>query len=220
MLHKLRMSYFRFRQKFSRMCVNYIQLKPWTRFLGQCKFCEIWNDLSVVFHFCFSKLLIVTESFIQQQLQNLKVTKATGLDDISAKYLKMSAPIICKPLTNILNLSIKTNSYPDMLKKAKVSPIFKKGSRAYINNYRRISVLPNALDKSRKGITTYRNGPERTEPDQNGPERTETDLRKYWNGLITFHTKFLFYDWSKVHHVHPRKYWYWTATADIRQFQI
>ena len=89
--------------------------------------------------FCIS---VVTESFIQQQFQNLKVTKATGLDDISAKYLKMSAPIICKPLTKILNLSIKTNSYPDMLKKAKVSPIFKKGSRADINNYRTISVLP------------------------------------------------------------------------------
>ena len=88
--------------------------------------------------FCIS---VVTEFFIQQQLQNLKVTKATGLDDISAKYLKLSAPIICKPLTKILNLSIKTNSYPDMLKKAKVSPIFKKGSRADINNYRPISVL-------------------------------------------------------------------------------
>ena len=64
--------------------------------------------------FCIS---VVTESFIQQQLQNLKSHQATGLDDISAKYLKLSAPIICKPRTKILNLSIKIHTYPDMLKK-------------------------------------------------------------------------------------------------------
>ena len=33
-------------------------------------------------------------------------------------------------------------------------------------------------------------------------------------------TKFLFSDWSKAHHVRPRKYWYWAATADIGQFQV
>ena len=63
-------------------------------------------------------------TFTQQQLKNLRVTKATGLDDISAKYLKLSAPIICKPLTKILYSSIKTNSYPDMLKKGESCPNF------------------------------------------------------------------------------------------------
>ena len=54
----------------------------------------------------------------------------------------MSAPIICKPLTQILSLSIKSNSYGDLLKRAKLSPIFKRGSKTDINNYRPISVLP------------------------------------------------------------------------------
>ena len=39
-------------------------------------------------------------------------------------------------------MSIKCNSYPDTLKKATVTPVFKKGSLADINNYRPISVLP------------------------------------------------------------------------------
>ena len=84
----------------------------------------------------------VTESFILKELQNLNVTKATGIDDIGAKYLKLSAPVIAKHLATILNVSIKCNSYPDILKKAKVTPVFKKGSLADINNYRPISVLP------------------------------------------------------------------------------
>ena len=84
----------------------------------------------------------VSSSFIQQQLQNLKVNKATGIDDISAKYLKLSAPVISQPLATILNVSIANGIYPDDLKKAKVTPIFKKGEKQDINNYRPISVLP------------------------------------------------------------------------------
>ena len=85
---------------------------------------------------------LVSPSFIFQQLQNLKVNKATGIDDISAKYLKLSASIISQPLATILNVSIANGIYPDDLKKAKVTPIFKKGEKHDINNYRPIFVLP------------------------------------------------------------------------------
>ena len=84
----------------------------------------------------------VSASFIQQQLQNLKTNKATGIDDISAKYLKLSASVVSQPLATILNLSITNGIFPDDLKKAKVTPIFKKGEKHDINNYRPISVLP------------------------------------------------------------------------------
>ena len=57
----------------------------------------------------------VSSSFIQQQLQNLKVNKATGLDDRRAKYLKLSAPVISQPLATILNVSIANGIYPDDL---------------------------------------------------------------------------------------------------------
>ena len=84
----------------------------------------------------------VNISFIQKQLQNLKVNKATGIDELSAKFLKLSASVISQPLATILNLSIQNGTYPDALKKAKVTLIFKKGERSDINNYRPISVLP------------------------------------------------------------------------------
>ena len=84
----------------------------------------------------------VSTGFIKSQLENLKTNKATGIDDISAKFLKISAPIICQTLSKILNLSIQEGIYPEMLKKAKVTPIFKKGDKSDPNNYRTISVLP------------------------------------------------------------------------------
>lgn len=88
------------------------------------------------------KIPHVTSSFILNQLQNLKVSKATGIDELSARYLKLSAAVISAPLAKVLNLSIDTGSYPDDLKRAKVTPIFKKGEKTDINNYRPISVLP------------------------------------------------------------------------------
>ena len=81
-----------------------------------------------------------TENLKQKKI--IKTNKTTRLDGLSAKYLKLSAQVISKPLTAILNLSIQSSSCPNALIKAKVTPIFKKGSKADVNNYRPNSVLP------------------------------------------------------------------------------
>ena len=81
-----------------------------------------------------------TENLKQTKIIN--TDKTTRLDGLSAKYLKLSAQVISKPLTAILNISIQSSSCPNALIKAKVTPIFKKGSKADVNNYRPMSVLP------------------------------------------------------------------------------
>ena len=43
---------------------------------------------------------------------------------------------------NIFSLSLKKGIFPEKLKIAKVSPIFKKGDTSILSNYRPISVLP------------------------------------------------------------------------------
>ena len=53
----------------------------------------------------------------------------------------MSAYIIDKHLTNIINNDLLRNSFSDSAKIASVRPIFKKGERTEIGNYRLVSIL-------------------------------------------------------------------------------
>ena len=50
---------------------------------------------------------------------------------------------LCHPLTAIINMSFVTGIYPDQLKIAKVIPVFKKGDKLLVSNYRPISLLSN-----------------------------------------------------------------------------
>ena len=86
--------------------------------------------------------LIISEKYIQNTLNALDISKATGLDGLSARFLKISSQTISKPLMKIINLSIQQGQYPSLFKMAKVTPIYKKGSKSDKNNYRPISILP------------------------------------------------------------------------------
>ena len=76
-------------------------------------------------------------------LTNLtKNNVATGIDTLNAKIIKDSKVSILNYLTDIINLSFETNVFPDSMKIAIISPIFKEGDPDDITNYRPISVLP------------------------------------------------------------------------------
>ena len=75
-------------------------------------------------------------------IKNLKPKNSSGHDSISLILLKASINSIAKPLTCIINQSLKTGRFPSKLKVAKIIPIFKKGDEHDFNNYRPISLLP------------------------------------------------------------------------------
>ena len=75
-------------------------------------------------------------------LLSLDTSKAAGIDQIPAEFLRDGAEVLALPLGNIINLSIKLSTFPEECKIAKLKPIFKKGERIHPKNYRPISVLP------------------------------------------------------------------------------
>ena len=91
-------------------------------------------------------LILLTEYFLFQKLSKLlkaiDVGKATGLDKIPNRLLKIAADVVAPSLRGIFNQSLVTGIFPSDRKMAKVSPIFKNGSKCGLNNYRPISVIP------------------------------------------------------------------------------
>ena len=75
-------------------------------------------------------------------LRNINPNKATGPDGISGQMLLLCDDSIGLPLQIIYNNILSTSIYPDVWKIANVRPIFKKGDKQLIKNYRSISLLP------------------------------------------------------------------------------
>ena len=74
----------------------------------------------------------VTVGQVSKILHSMCSSKATGLDEIPAKYLKDGSSVISKLLTHIINLSITTGSIPDDLKMARIVPLYKKNSKTHV----------------------------------------------------------------------------------------
>ena len=75
-------------------------------------------------------------------IDSLKRKNSSGHDNITSATLKDIKNTICIPLTNIFNKSLETGTVPDLLKLAKIIPIYKSKNKELLNNYRPISLLP------------------------------------------------------------------------------
>ncbi len=82
-----------------------------------------------------------TVNAVFKKLQAINERKAAGLDKIPCKLLKIAAEVIAPSLTQIFDKTIRTNIFPDDWKLARVTPIFKKGKKDDMDNYRPISVI-------------------------------------------------------------------------------
>ena len=88
------------------------------------------------------KFDFVSEDYILKFLKNINEDKATGIDNLSGKFLKDGAAVLAKPISQICSLSIKYSHFPTDCKIVKLKPLFKKGSRTAPKNYRPIPLLP------------------------------------------------------------------------------
>ena len=83
----------------------------------------------------------ITKTEILIIIGKLKNKKSHGNDGINVSLVKDNKHLLCTPLEILYNLSLKTGQVPDKLKIAKVIPLFKKGDKDVISNYRPISIL-------------------------------------------------------------------------------
>ena len=78
---------------------------------------------------------------LKKIIHSLKCKNSRGYNGISTRILKISAPYILSPLTYTFNKVLSTGIFPERLKFSEVNPIFKKGDKAEIFNYRPVSLL-------------------------------------------------------------------------------
>ncbi len=88
------------------------------------------------------KFKTVDTEQISKIIDKLKPKTSSGYDGISTKLLQTIKSAILKPITIIINQMLTTGIFPDKLKIAKVSPVYKKDDETLFTNYRPISMLP------------------------------------------------------------------------------
>ena len=87
-------------------------------------------------------LLEITEEQTINTISKIPVSKATGMDGIPARILKLAVDVLSGPITKLINMVITQAIFPRCLKVAVVTPIHKKGNAEDPDNNRPISVLP------------------------------------------------------------------------------
>ena len=93
-----------------------------------------------------SKALVVSEIIltvekVQAVLETLDVTKATGPDNVPARLLKETAPVISVSVCTLFNKSLRQSVLPENWKIANIVSVYKKDEKEHAENYRPISLL-------------------------------------------------------------------------------
>ena len=82
------------------------------------------------------------EKEIKNIISSLKNKTSQDIFGLTNVCIKFCCKNLIKPLTQLVNQSFNEGKFPDRLKFAKILPIFKKGEKTAISNYRPISILP------------------------------------------------------------------------------
>ena len=77
---------------------------------------------------------------VKKKILKLKPSSAPGPDKMTARFLIMNVEALAPALAIIYNESLQTGVVPEDWRRANVTPIFKKGSKANPGNYRPVSL--------------------------------------------------------------------------------
>ena len=85
---------------------------------------------------------LIAEWDIFAIINQMATKNSSDIDELSNKLLRSIKNEISKPLAIIINQSLQTGIFPDLLKISKIKPVYKKGDNCCFNNYRPIALLP------------------------------------------------------------------------------
>lgn len=83
----------------------------------------------------------VTERDVIRVIRSLSSKKAAGYDEIPIKIIKMVCFEIAKPMMQITNQCIRQQRFPEGMKKANITPLYKKKDKLCKENYRSVNLL-------------------------------------------------------------------------------
>lgn len=83
---------------------------------------------------------LINYEVVLKKLKKLKVDSTPGEDLVHPKVLKECAKTLAVPLVKLFRLSIDSGTLPMAWKRACVTPIYKKGSRNSVKNFRPVSL--------------------------------------------------------------------------------
>ena len=98
----------------------------------------------------------VNETDIKKEILNLNRNKTSQNSDMPTKVIKKNSNIFSSFLCTNFNSSIKTSKFPQCLKLADVTPLYKKGKNDQKENYRPESNLSNLSKIFERCIFKYR----------------------------------------------------------------
>ena len=84
----------------------------------------------------------VNDKDIEKLIQRMDPQKAQGYDNIPSKLLRLGASGISSHLSHLVNHCLHVREFPDIMKLADVSSLYKKHDNLKKDNYRPVSVLP------------------------------------------------------------------------------
>ena len=89
--------------------------------------------------FSFSK---VTTTNVLKLIKHININKAIRDDQVPLNLIKIAGNILVEPLTDVINSCLRTSTFPDLAKRASVTPINKGGTDKHTyTNFRPASVL-------------------------------------------------------------------------------